>query len=669
MQHSQYGKQFEACSLEFLPPSTQEGMEKFLASGLLRGVGPSTAKKLMAAFGERVFQVMEHSPQDLQSIPGIGPAKGEKIAQSYKEHQHVQRLMVFLQSYGIGLALGLKLYRTYGEEAIRILQHQPYRLATDVSGIGFRTADKIAKTLGIPHDSPERIRAGIAYLLQQALDDGHVCMPFDSLFAKVRTELQVPHLHADEAFSLMQQIKELAVERDATGRLSVYLRPYLAMEEYVAQWFFDKIQGPGQGFAGAECIQHDQSVESLLSSEQMQAVTEAFSTPVLILTGGPGTGKTTTIRAILQVALQLGWQTVLAAPTGRAAKRLTETTGAPAKTIHRLLEYGQVEGAGGQFARHANHPLDGDLFIIDEVSMLDLQMFYYLLRALPPHGRLLLVGDQNQLPSVGPGQILKDLLDSKTVPSVTLTTVFRQAQASLIVENAYRVLHGQMIRKGGREDNCFFLPVHDLDQMEQLLLELVRTRLPAFLQLDDPYDSYEHIQVLAPMRKGRFGVERFNHLLQEAINPFAHGKREIRAQGITFRIGDKVLQTKNEYEKDVFNGDIGRIVDVDAEDGRMTVLFPDQRTVEYEQHEFDMLQHAYAMTIHKSQGSEYPIVILPMVMEHAILLQRQMFYTALTRARRLAVIVGQEAAVKRAIATSKIAHRYTNLAERLRREC
>jgi exodeoxyribonuclease V alpha subunit len=681
MTHPQYGKQFQAQSARLLLPTTIEGIERFLASGWIRGVGPSTAKKLVTTFGTDVFKVMEETPEQLETIPGIGPAKARKITESYRENQHVQRLMVFLQSHGVGQAIGLKVYRMYGERAIEVLQQNPYRLAIDVHGIGFRTADRIAKSLGIAHDSPERLQAGIFYCLQSSLEEGHVCLPLDELQKKVRIELNVSDLTEESLLTYCNQIRDLVVEREESGRFYVYLRPYFVMEDFIANWLTRKLKA-----STASSLNEQSSGRTIdwdldghlqhLAPEQLEAVRLSVTSPVLILTGGPGTGKTTTVRAILEMAKRTGQHVILAAPTGRAAKRLTEATGEPAKTVHRLLEAIHVEGAGLQFARHATNPLQGDVCIVDEVSMLDVQMAYYLLRALPEHARLILVGDTNQLPSVGAGQVLKDLMDSGVVPKVELTTVFRQAEQSLIVRNAHRVLRGQMLEPGHKTDDCFFIPEDNPERLEQLLKDLVTTRLPRFLfghgigevveewdlQSSDVQDA---IQVLTPMRKGRFGVERINELLQETLNPFVHGKAELRSQGVVFRVGDKVMQTKNNYNKDVYNGDIGRICVIDPEERLVTVEFPDKGKVTYEGQELDEIALAYAMTIHKSQGSEYPVVILPMVMEHAILLQRQMFYTALTRARRMVVIIGQEKALQKTIANTSQARRFTRLRERL----
>jgi exodeoxyribonuclease V alpha subunit len=691
VKHKEYGRQFQVEGWERLAPATLQGIERFLGSGLIKGIGPATAKKLVRAFGLDTLRIIEEEAWRLQEIEGIGKVKAERIVEGYRQQREIQEIMVYLHSHDISPALAAKIYQVYGKETIARLEKNPYQMAEDVHGIGFKTADRLAKRLGYPPDSPARARVALKHLLRQAAEEGHVYLPKRVLLARATELLEVEPKSLEAALIRLRESREVNVT-EWKGEEPVYLSPFYHAERGVADRLLHllhtgrtsvrisegaKLFGEGDLLAVKEEVFSRKEATPFadgnaadegitLAPAQRQAVEAAEREPLLVVTGGPGTGKTTTVRAIIAACEKRGERVVLAAPTGRAAKRMTESTGAPAKTLHRLLEFSKGEGGGWRFQRDEDHPLEGDVFIIDEASMLDLPLMHHLLKALPKGGRLILVGDVDQLPSVGAGQVLADLIQSSVVPVVRLTTIFRQAEASLIVQNAHRIQRGEplLIRRDG---DFFFVEAEDPETAVERLLDLNQNRLPAYID----GDPIEDVQVLVPMRRGLLGVDALNERLQERLNPPHSGKPSLQTGGRTLRIGDKVMQVRNNYQKEIFNGDVGRITRIDEEEGEVTVTFPDvpaSREVVYSTAELDELALAYAVTVHKSQGSEYPVVLLPLTMQHYVMLQRNLFYTAVTRARKLVVVIGQRRAVARAIENADTARRYSLLAERLKGE-
>ncbi|NLN06731.1 MAG: ATP-dependent RecD-like DNA helicase [Firmicutes bacterium] len=667
VQHKDFGLQFKAARYELDAPHTEKGIRNFLASGLIRGVGPATAEKIVAHFGLDALQVITATPERLCEVDGIGEKKAKMIAESLKERQEVMKVMAFLQSYGVGIGYAARIYRRYGEETIAKVSENPYRLAEEVFGVGFKTADKIALAMGLAANSPHRIRAAIVFYLNEAQEQGHVYLPKPELIKRICEALSTADAQVTEE-QVLQQLNRLVQGRqlileEAEGEEAVFTAPLYHAECYVAKRLLSLAEsrlavGP-VNFAGLE------AGGISLAEEQRQAVRQAAEAGLLVITGGPGTGKTTTIRALLALFQQNGLEVLLAAPTGRAAKRMTEATGMEAKTIHRLLEYAPVQGeaSGFAFQRTEERPLEAHAVIIDEMSMVDLPLFYHLLRAIPAGCKLILVGDMDQLPSVGPGNVLRDIIASGAVPAVRLQHIFRQSAHSMIVSNAHAVNCGRMPRLRGSED-FFFLQEDEPEKVLQLILDLCCRRLPQFKN-KDPIDD---IQVLTPMRRTVLGVDNLNHHLQKTLNPGAPQKTELRHGAVTFRLGDKVMQIRNNYQKEVFNGDVGRITYINSDDGEMFVAFPDvggPREVIYDQTELDELVLAYATSVHKSQGSEYPVVVMPVVTQHFIMLQRNLLYTAITRAKELVVLIGTKKALAIAVHNNKVETRYTRLAARL----
>jgi exodeoxyribonuclease V alpha subunit len=656
-----HGPQFSARVLESAAPSTVEGIEKYLGSGLVKGIGPHFARRLVDAFGTAVFDVIDNEPERLRAVEGIGRVRARRIVDAWREQRAVRDIMVFLHSHGVGTSRAVRIFRTYGPDAIAIISENPYRLAADIRGIGFLTADKVAATLGIGKTAMIRARAGIGYTLFEATGDGHCGLPLADLLPVASKLLDIPEALANDALQL-ELAAGTVVEDSVDGRPCVFLSALHAAEAAIAARVGSLASGqvPWKPIDAALAIPWVEARLAIsLAAMQAEALRLAVSSKFLVITGGPGVGKTTLLNAVLAVVGVRRPRVALGAPTGRAAKRLSEATGLAAKTIHRLLE---VDPATGGFKRQESRPLECDLLVIDEMSMVDVPLMHALMRAVPPHAAVVLVGDVDQLPSVGPGQVLADIIDSGAVPVVRLTEVFRQAGASRIIVNAHRINHGEMPdTSGGRESDFRFIEVETPEEGAAALLQIVQKRIPASLGLDPVRD----IQVLCPMNRGALGAKALNIALQQLLNPGREPK--IERFGSVFAPGDKVMQIENDYDRDVYNGDLGFVTTVDPEAGELTAEF-DGRPVVYDASDLDRLVLAYATTIHKAQGSEYPAVVIPMVTQHFPMLQRNLLYTAVTRGRRLVVVVGQPKALAMAVAGRQARRRWTRLRECLRQD-
>ncbi|EYT78091.1 helicase [Streptomyces sp. Tu 6176] len=679
--HPQYGKQFHVENYTTVLPATVQGIRRYLGSGLVKGIGPVFADRITQHFGTDTLRIIEEEPKRLIEVPGLGPKRTRKIADAWEEQKAIKEVMLFLQTVEVSTSIAVRIYKKYGDASISVVKNQPYRLAADVWGIGFLTADKIARSVGIPHDSPERVKAGLQYALSQSADQGNCFLPEERLIADAVKLLQVDTGLVIECLAALAEPDEdggdpgvvrekvPAAEGEAAESVSaVYLVPFhraeLSLSAQVLRLLrteqdrmphfrdvaWDKALGWLRGRTGAD-----------LAPEQEAAVRLALTEKVAVLTGGPGCGKSFTVRSIVELARARKAKVVLAAPTGRAAKRLSELTGAEASTVHRLLEL----KPGGDAAYDRERPLDADLVVVDEASMLDLLLANKLVKAVPPGAHLLFVGDVDQLPSVGAGEVLRDLLAERSpVPAVRLTRVFRQAQQSGVVTNAHRINSGQQPLTDGLKD--FFLFVEDdTEEAGRLTVDVAARRIPARFGLDPRRD----VQVLAPMHRGPAGAGTLNGLLQQAITPGRPDLAEKRFGGRVFRVGDKVTQIRNNYEKGangVFNGTVGVVTSLDPVDQRLTVLTDEDEEVPYEFDELDELAHAYAVTIHRSQGSEYPAVVIPVTTGAWMMLQRNLLYTAVTRAKRLVVLVGSRRAVGQAVRTVSAGRRCTALDFRLR---
>ena len=684
VEHKNYGRQFKCASCEVQMPTTLLGIERYLGSGLIRGIGPATAVLIVRQFEEETLEILSEHPERLTEIPGIGEKRMAMISESFREHQGARRAMIFLQSYGVPAALAVKIGKYYGDRTPEIIREDPYRLCDDLEGVGFRTADRIGIALGVAPDSESRIRCAMKYVLREAsASAGHTYLPEEELCAMAAGLLQVNRdLCRTALTSLLLSSALIAEEGDGEGGRRVYLPAYYRAEQEVALRIRELMLAiRADKFAGAvKAVSRFEKERGIRFSEnQRKAIIQALETGVFVITGGPGTGKTTIINCILEL-LSDGNEVLLCAPTGRAAKRMTEATGAEAKTIHRLLEYGGEEGV---FARNLENPLQADCIIADEASMIDLMLMRSLLRAISPGTRLILVGDADQLPSVGAGNVLGDILESGAVPCARLTDIYRQSETSRIVMNAHLINRGEMPLLNEKDTDFFFERKATYADTAQAVLALATRRLPAYLGYpakDAAELSVRNIQVLAPARKGECGVNSLNILLQEALNPAAPGKKQFTWGETLFRLGDKVIQTKNDYKIEwtrqtqdgyeegagVFNGDVGFITAVDPENTSLTVLFDEEKEVVYESADLEALEPAYCLSVHKSQGSEFPVVIMPVIGGPPMLLTRNLLYTAMTRARELVVLVGSEEIIRRMVANDHVARRYTTLEKRLR---
>jgi exodeoxyribonuclease V alpha subunit len=652
-----HGQQFKARFLKTTEPTSVEGIEKYLGSGMIRGIGPVYAKKLVRAFGDRVFDVIEAEPDRLREVTGIGPTRAKRITDAWAEQKIVREIMVFLHSHGVGTARAVRIFKTYGADAVQVMSENPYRLARDIRGIGFKTADAIAMRLGIEKTAMIRVRAGISYALTEAMDDGHCGLPTDELVSLAEKLLEVPAELVRASLDL--ELSEQTVVADRVGEtpcvfLAGLYRAERTIAERLSRLAGDKLPWPWIDPEKAlPWVEQRTNLE--LAESQKTAIRLALSSKVLVITGGPGVGKTTIVRSILRILSAKGARLLLCAPTGRAAKRMTEATGFEAKTIHRLLE---VDPSAGGFKRDGDNPLDCDLLVVDEASMVDVMLMQALVKAIPDNSALLIVGDIDQLPSVGPGQVLADIIASGAVPVVRLTEVFRQAAQSRIIISAHRVNKGFIpdLRKPGEDSDFYFVQADDPETAVPRIVELVKARIPKRFGLDPIRD----IQVLCPMNRGGVGARSLNIELQAALNPA--GERKIERFGWTFAPGDKVMQIENDYDKEVYNGDIGFVDDVDPDAGELIVSF-DGRSVTYTFGELDMLVPAYAATIHKSQGSEYPAVVIPIMTQHYTMLQRNLLYTGITRGKKLVILVGQKKAIAIAVRNVSGRRRWSKLDE------
>lgn len=661
VEHTRFGRQFKIASYKRVAPTSLKGIERFLGSGAVKGIGEAMAARLVKHFGIKVLDVLEFAPHRLVEVEGIGSKKAEMIRKSYAEQAELRELMLFLEMHGVTGAYAGKIFAQYGSLSVNVLQENPYRLAEEIQGIGFRTADQIAMSLGFDRQHPARLTAGIDFALLQISQAGHCCVPEEALVKETAKLLAVDSMEVSLKLTELIKQDNLCVE-DFHGMTLIYPRHLYYAEIRVAERLLrlkDKAKpAPNTNFR--EVVEEWEAASQLtLAAAQREAMVSAQANGVLVLTGGPGTGKTTTVRGILAVLEKQGFKILLGAPTGRAAKRLSETTGREAVTIHRLLEStGGVDGAP-LFMRNEDEPLDADVVIIDEGSMMDISLMNYFLRAVPDGCRVILVGDVDQLPAVGPGSVLKDIIRSATIPVVRLTEVFRQAGESMIVLNAHRINKG--MQPDCRSSLDFQLAeINNSGEVAASIIELCRDQMP-----DEGYNVFQDVQVLSPMHRLDCGVENLNKLLQEALNPHTDGKAAIAGTSQILREGDKVMQIRNNYNKGVFNGDIGFIIGI--EHGKVTVRYPDNDVI-YERGELDELHLAYAMSVHKSQGSEYPVVIMPLIPGHHIMLQRNLLYTAVTRAKERVILLGSKAALNTAVSNDRTRRRYSLLAERLKGE-
>lgn len=656
-----HGRQFRAQWLRTHHPNTPEAMEKYLASGLIRGIGPTYAKRIVETFGTSVFAVIEREPKRLGDVPGIGPQRRKKIISAWRDQREVRQILVFLHSHGVGTARAFRIYKTYGEQAIELVKQDPYRLARDIRGVGFKTADQIAQSIGIDRQSDLRARAGVEFVLRELTDAGHCAFPRQALVGKAAEMLQIAPDIIEKAIDFGLADQRLVEAPDADGTALIYLDGLYYAEKTLAANLLKLADGahPCPPVDVAKAIEWVESrADITLAEAQRSAIAEAVKSKLLVITGGPGVGKTTVVNAIVKILAAKKLKIVLAAPSGRAAKRLSDATGLDATTIHRLLEF---DPAGGGFKHHASNPLEGDVFVIDETSMVDLMLAHQLVQAIPQKSAVIFVGDVDQLPPVGPGSVLRDLIASEVFSVIRLTEIFRQAAASAIVSNAHRVNAGQMPvfpARGQDASDFYFIEAAEPEEVTRLTLKLIQESIPRRFGLHPLHD----IQVITPMQRGELGARKLNLSLQAALNPIGES---VERFGWIFRVGDKVMQVVNNYDKAVFNGDIGAVMRVDAVEQELHVRF-DAREIKYDFNDLDELSLAYAMTVHKSQGSEYPAVVIPIHTKHYALLQRNLLYTAMTRGRKLVVLIGSRRAIAIATKRLELSRRITTLAARLR---
>lgn len=679
--HSMYGEQLRVDSYEFISPPDAEATERYLASGVVKGIGAALAKRIVTRFGDDTFEIMENQPERLAEIKGISESKARQIAVSIVEKRDARRAMMFLQDYGISIQLAMKAYESFGEEIYSIMRENPYRLADELIGVGFKTADEIALRAGIRIDSEFRIRSGVLYTMQQALSQGHTCLPMPDMLAQAAYHLELPEEVVENQITDMVMRRSLVIKQKGEQAF-VYAASYYYMELRVAQSLADlNIRSPLPEQELSAALERTEREGGIVLDEvQRDAVTEAANNGFLVITGGPGTGKTTTINAIIRLFALEGLDVLLAAPTGRAARRMTETTGREAQTIHRLLEInGALSGSQREsmtFSRNEENPLEADAVIVDEASMIDISLMQALVRAIAVGTRLILVGDVNQLPSVGPGNVLKDIIQSGAFHVVRLTHIFRQAKESDIVLNAHRINAGERVEPDIRSRDFVFVKRENAGNVLGATVTLVRDKLPRYVNA-----AASEVQVLTPMKKGALGVENLNQVLQQYLNPPSPEKREKVYGDIIFREGDKVMQVKNNYQlawevlnryhipveqgSGVFNGDCGIIEEINLFTEQLVVVFDESRRVTYGFAQLDELEPAYAVTIHKSQGSEYPAVVLPLLSGPKLLMTRNLLYTAVTRAKKCVTIVGSVETFEEMIANETEQKRYSGLADRI----
>lgn len=667
--HPRFGEQFKISQYKTTIPATVYGIKKYLGSGLIKGIGPKMADRIVNCFGKDTLEIIEKNTQNLSQVPGIGKKRIAMIKVAWDEQKEIREVMLFLQAHGVSSGYATKIFKQYGNNSIAVVQENPYRLATDIFGIGFITADEIAKKLGFAGDCRVRVEAGILYVLHQLADEGHVYYPYEPLLQKVKEILKVNREIIIKALAFISFEKKVIIE-DLNENLenykennkAVFLAKYYLCETSISARLKNILKTPKairQVNQEKALAWVQKKLAITLAKSQTAAIKSALINKVLVITGGPGTGKTTIIHAILKIFSKINAKILLAAPTGRAAKKMSETTGHTAKTIHRLLEFSFAQGG---FTKNEKKPLKCDLLVIDETSMLDTILLHHLLKAVPHSATLILVGDVNQLPSVGAGNVLGDIMVSGRVPVVKLTEIFRQAQGSLIIVNAHKINNGFLPTFNSpdsdrKKQDFYFISQEDSEKVLEIILRLVGERIPAKFG----FDPMEDIQVLTPMHKGIVGAGNLNMRLQELLNP---GENKIIQGKRGFRPKDKVMQIKNNYDKSVFNGDIGRIIRIETELKEMIICF-DGKEISYDFSELDEIRLAYAVSVHKSQGSEYPVVIIPVLIQHYILLQRNLIYTAITRGRKLVVMVGTKKAMAIAVKNNKTMKRYTSLKQRL----
>lgn len=681
MNHPEYGQQLKVESYSEIIPTSVAGIERYLSSGFIQGIGPVTAKKLVEKFGADTLDIIEYNPEKLTEVEGIGEKKAEAISASFQEQRELRNVMVFLQTYGISAGNSVKIYKKYGQDTISIIKENPYRLTVDIFGIGFKTADRIAQNLGIDRTSRYRLMAGIKYVLTEYCGSGgHTYLPTEILIEECSRLLDVPGDLLEDACVSLALNKEIAIE-NVDGGTAVYLMPFYYSELGVSKRMIELSSSAVESLKvdlDSELCDYENETGIELASQQKEAIKCAVEKGVVVITGGPGTGKTTIIKCIINIFEKRGMKVALAAPTGRAAKRMTEATGREAKTIHRLLELGYTEDEESMvFLKDDSDPLEADAVIIDEASMIDILLMNSLLKALVPGTRLIIVGDVDQLPSVGPGNVLRDIIKSGIIPVVYLTEIFRQSSESMIIVNAHRINKGEFPYLNEREKDFFFIDSRSQEEALNTILELVGDRIPKF---KEGFEPKKHIQILTPMRKGVCGVYNLNNSIQNMINPPSNDKDEKKVRDYVFRTGDKVMQIKNNYNIEwvrpgrsdnegtgVFNGDLGYIEYIDNENGVLSVIFDDDRRVLYDFSNIDELELAYAVTVHKSQGSEFPVVIMPAVWGPPMLMTRNLLYTGVTRARELVVIVGSRQVLAGMISNNRIIKRYSGLDSRMKK--
>lgn len=688
--HPKHGPQFKAEICEQSLPSTLAGIEGYLGSGMIKGIGPKLAERIVARFKEETFDVIESTPEHLLEVSGIGEDRTQRIVKAWEEQKQIKEIMVFLHGHGVSTNLAVKIYKTYGDSALEIVQKNPYQLERDIYGVGFKTADKIARALGLPADHPSRIEAGIVFALNETINDGHVYAPKEQLTQRAVELLAVPPELIPPALERLAQDDRIRFElipvnsqtkkvrsqtvsesQAASGTPVIYLTPLYFAEQGVAERIrailgvttkvINQVLFPAENLSAknsglSATLKEHSAGNSGLSQEQQAAIRMALTHPVSILTGGPGTGKTTCLKELIATLEAQRKKVALASPTGRAAKRLSEATGHHASTIHRLLEYSPMDG----FQYNEERPLDLDFLVVDEASMLDLLLTNHLLKAVRPGTHVLFVGDVDQLPSVGAGDVLRDLIHSGVAPVTRLNTIFRQAADSKIITNAHLINQGKFPEFSKGNSDFFFFPAEDADAAGDWVVKVVTERIPQKFGFNPVRD----IQVLSPIYRGAAGVSALNDRLQEKLNPYAANKPERRLYGTLFRVGDKVMQTQNNYDKDVYNGDIGFIHALDLIEQTLMVDF-DRRLVTYDWSEVDQLVLAYVVSVHKAQGSEFPVVVMPIVTQHYMMLQRNLLYTGITRARKLCVLVGSRRAIGMAVKNNKVTQRFTALEWRL----